>query len=278
MPRITVLIPTHMEAAFLATTIRSVLGQGDLEVLVAGDGCTDESAKVVAGINDPRVRWLDFPKAPGFGYATRNRALTCASGDLIAYLAPDDLWGPRHLQMLVQQLDEQRLDMVFARPVLGRPDGSFQPHYFPFDLAGRWGASVVRPRLFFVSPSRTLHRRDVLERVGGWNANLQKFGDIDLWLRFQSTGARIGFNPRATVLRLPALYFRRFPELHRSLHDLWGQRLISGELDLERITLTRRARALAWLSDFAEVALAKGVPFCRALWIRSRQSSTGIRF
>src|SRR3954470_8790817 len=109
MPKITVLMPVHNQAAFLKLGLASVLNQTvtDLEVLVAGDGCTDASAEVVAACADPRVRWLGFPKARGFGYANRARALTEARGDLVAYLSPDDLWLSHHLETLLTALEDE---------------------------------------------------------------------------------------------------------------------------------------------------------------------------
>ena len=102
-PRVTVLVPVHDQAELLRTSLRTVLAQrfADLEVIVAGDGCRDDSEAVARGAGDPRVRWVGFPKEPGYGYANRARALAEARGRYVAYLAPDDLWAPDHLEHLV---------------------------------------------------------------------------------------------------------------------------------------------------------------------------------
>jgi glycosyltransferase involved in cell wall biosynthesis len=107
-PRISVLIPTHNRSRLLRLAMSSVLTQTerDIEILVVGDGCTDDTADVVASFADARIHWLDLPKASYFGYANRNVALRQATGSYIAFLTDDDLLLPDHLALLASTLEE----------------------------------------------------------------------------------------------------------------------------------------------------------------------------
>lgn len=103
-PLVTVVIPTYNWATVLPYSIASVLGQtmGDFELLVIGDGCTDESGEVVRAIGDARVQWINLAANCGSQVGPNNEALRRARGTYMAYLGHDDLWLPRHLEYLVR--------------------------------------------------------------------------------------------------------------------------------------------------------------------------------
>ncbi|PJF27365.1 MAG: hypothetical protein CUN53_04330 [Phototrophicales bacterium] len=65
--RTSVLIATFNGSAVLRYAIESVLHQTvtDWELRVTGDGCTDDSAEVVASFNDPRIHWHNLPENSG---------------------------------------------------------------------------------------------------------------------------------------------------------------------------------------------------------------------
>lgn len=85
-PRVTVIIPTYNWSSVLPYSIGSVLRQGfgDFELLVIGDGCTDDSGDVVGGIADPRVRWINRPVNAGHQLAPNNEGIRRARGGVIA--------------------------------------------------------------------------------------------------------------------------------------------------------------------------------------------------
>jgi glycosyltransferase involved in cell wall biosynthesis len=92
-PRFTVLMPTHYRPDVIGFAIQSVLNQSetDFELFIVGDGARPETAAAVGRFTDPRIRWFDLPKTPGFGYVNRNIALRESRGELIAFAADDDL-------------------------------------------------------------------------------------------------------------------------------------------------------------------------------------------
>jgi glycosyltransferase involved in cell wall biosynthesis len=267
VPRVSVLMPVHNGAPMLRISLQSALAQrfADFDVIVLGDGCTDDSERVALEAGDRRVRWVGFPKGPGYGYANRARALAAAGSELVAYLNADDLWAPDHLDRLVEFLDTERADLVFSRPVLFGPDGRLRPHYFPFDLAARGRCPAVGPRLYFVSGSQVLHTRAILDRAGGWDSGLTRFGDIDVWHRCRAAGGRVRYLPHPTSVRRSPIHFHGTgPAAAARLQRQFWAELRAGRLDLarERWPLGRRVRG--WVTDLALVAWIRGPIFARS--------------
>ena len=92
-PSVTVIIPTYNWSNVLPYSIASVLRQtlSDFELLVIGDGCTDDSEAVVRRVDDPRVKWINLPKNTGHQSEPNNEGLRQARGQCIAYLGHDTI-------------------------------------------------------------------------------------------------------------------------------------------------------------------------------------------
>jgi glycosyltransferase involved in cell wall biosynthesis len=230
VPRVTVVIPTYNWSSVLPFSIGSVLAQTftDFELLVIGDGCTDDSGAVVRAVGDPRVQWIDIPRS-GHQSGPNNEGLRRARGGIIAYLGHDDLWLPHHLALHVAALDAG-LDLTCSLAALIGPEGSFVECSPPDFSRRRW-----------VPPSAFAHRREVVTAAGGWRdyRELKGVPEQDLIGRVVASGARTGTVPRLTVLKFPAS-LRRDVYRTRPCHEqaAWLER-IRTEPDLEAAVLGR---------------------------------------
>jgi hypothetical protein len=187
--KLSILLPTHNRADVLPFAIESVLAQSftEFELLVCGDGCTDSTAEVVQRYakEDARVRWFDFPKAPGFGYANRNRALREARGALIGFMAHDDLITADHFALLVQAMEDPAAHLACTEAVWAGRDGAMVPALFHLEdklmreefLARRWNR---------IPATCFMHRREALDKVGWWSEELPRGADLELWGRIVS--------------------------------------------------------------------------------------------
>jgi glycosyltransferase involved in cell wall biosynthesis len=108
-PLVSVIVPTRDRTETLRRALDSVVAQSyaNWELIVSEDGATDETAGLVAGFDEPRLRYLRG--APGGASAARNRGIAAARGALITYLDDDNRMHPNWLKSVVWAF-EQRPD------------------------------------------------------------------------------------------------------------------------------------------------------------------------
>jgi glycosyltransferase involved in cell wall biosynthesis len=229
-PRVSVIIATYNWSSVLPYSIGTVLRQTmqDFEILVVGDGCTDDSEAVVAAIGDPRIRWFNLPANSGHQSAPNNEGLRQARGEFIAYLGHDDLWLPHHLEAHVAALDASGTAMTYSLLVAITPDDDAPRPVRPRPEDGAWSP-----------PSSTVHRRSVTEALGGWRdyREITVPPEIDLWRRARAAGFEFKFVPRLTAIKFPAST-RRGVYRTRPTHEqaAWSARIAS-EPHLEPVLL-----------------------------------------
>lgn len=161
-PLVSIVIATYNWSSVLRYAIESVLRQSysNWELLVVGDGCTDDSEFVVRSFDDPRIRWVNLVENTGNQSAPNNAGLALASGEYIAYHGHDDLWLRDHLIQLVAALERNKVGMASTvYEVIGPPRSNFR--LVPFLMAGRRFAHMT-------TPSSIMHRRECVDEVGAW--------------------------------------------------------------------------------------------------------------
>ncbi|RUS45267.1 glycosyltransferase family 2 protein [Cohnella sp. AR92] len=102
IPLVSVIIPTYNVEPYIGQAIASVLEQTiqSFEIIVVDDGSTDDTVKIVCGIDDPRVRLFRNAQNQGVAQA-RNIAIRQSKGTWIAILDSDDWWAPNRLERLL---------------------------------------------------------------------------------------------------------------------------------------------------------------------------------
>ena len=215
-PKFSVLLPTHNRADVVGASIASILNQifQDFEILVVGDGCTDETADVIASFDDQRIRWFDLPKGEGFGYGNRNHAL--AEGELTACAAHDDLMLLDHLQLMATLFDARpRIQWAYCRPLWIDDEGTIIPFFLNLEANQAYQRFM---RDYNSLPAGcVVHRRSCFEKAGMWPVNVKEAGDWDMWRRIIGAYGRSAL----AVQRTPTqLHFRA----HWRDPDNWAPR------------------------------------------------------
>ena len=185
-PLVTVCIATYNRAELLTTrSIPSILGQSykNLELVVVGDGCTDDTEARVAKIRDSRLRFINLAKRGDYptdplqrwmvaGSAAMNEGLRTASGDFITHLDDDDEHLPERLERLVARLKATSADLAWHPFLAERPHGWELVEATAFARKGVTTGSTLYHRWFARIPWDLSAFR--LMEGGDWN-RLRKF-------------------------------------------------------------------------------------------------------
>lgn len=190
-----IVIPTYNRGPLLLRAILSCLSQSfaSFELVVVDDGSTDGTEENMAGLKDPRVRYI---RQENSGAArARNRGAQASAGRYIAFLDSDDEFLPRKLELFhaaitaAEQEDAQLGNLVWYSPLyfhrgVGnqavKPSRAIQPGERVGDYLFVNGGMMQTSTL--VIP------RDLFLQVG-FNQGLRSLQDLDLCLRLEGAGA-----------------------------------------------------------------------------------------
>ncbi|RKY23566.1 MAG: hypothetical protein DRP62_05650 [Planctomycetota bacterium] len=186
-PLVSVLLPTYNRRRYLPVALASVVRQDydNLEIFVIRDGGDDVSS-VVDSFDDTRIVFINRQENRGIPF-TLNEALAQAKGKYVCYLGDDDLYYPHHISTLLNTLENQT-DCQVAYSDLYRtycriaPDGSREVLSKVVEISRDFDRFVM---LYFNHTLHVslMHRRDLLEKTGLYNENLNVLIDWDLTRR-----------------------------------------------------------------------------------------------
>jgi glycosyltransferase involved in cell wall biosynthesis len=188
MSSVSVVVPTHNRCELLTVTLRSVLRQRDvdLEVIVVDEASTDETAAILAGLGDPRVRTVRHETPRGVSTA-RNRGTAEARGDWVAFTDDDDLWAPDKLVRQLHAAQVSGRDWAYTGSVNIADDFRII-HGLPPLPPEQVMATLPRYNTIPGGGSNVVVRRQTLLRAGPFDTRLLNTEDWEMWIRLANAG------------------------------------------------------------------------------------------
>jgi len=240
-PLVTVRIATYNRGSLVAErAIASAVRQTyeRLEILVIGDHCDEPTEQAVRSVNDPRLRFINlaerdlYPTDPHLrwmvaGAAPWNAALAIAQGAWIAPCDDDDEITDDHVEVLLREARQRRLEFVWSKAATEVE-------------AGKWADVGSSP----LAPGKITHGSVLYAgglRFFRYNENSWKFlegGDWNLWRRMQSAGVKMGFVDQVTYRYYPSSVHRSRPSMPMTLLE----RIWEGRILVDRRRATGRTR------------------------------------
>jgi hypothetical protein len=239
-PKISVVMVSFNQAAFLEEGLRSILEQDypNLEFIVIDGNSTDGSVDILE-LWRPRLADLVIESDRGQSDGL-NKGFTRATGEILTWVNSDDLLEPGALFRVAQAFAAPGVDMVAGgcRQIGISRDKIILNHHnrlpFGIQIALPLGLLLEMDRFwltgsFFYQPE-VFFSREIWKRSGGrLRTDLNYVLDYDLWVRMAAAGAHILHIPdflacsrthdqQKTTVGMPNL-----PEIQRLLSEYSGR-------------------------------------------------------
>jgi glycosyltransferase involved in cell wall biosynthesis len=210
-PLVTVRIPTlNRSELLIERALPSIIRQTyeHFEVIVVGDGCTDDTAASVERFGDQRVRFVNLPFQFPYpsdpedrwlvaGTQALNLGADLARGAWIATLGDDDEFEPHHLECLLDAARSSDAEMVYGNILQHSPlplEDVVLARYPPELGFFNFQVAIVLSALSFFEFS-----------LKAWT--LDEPGDWNLCRRMLEAGVRVGYVDRVVARYYPSRLF-----------------------------------------------------------------------
>ena len=219
-PLVSIIVPAYNYGHFLDACLSSMVSQSyrSLEILVINDGSTDSTLEVVKTFEkDSRVRC--FTQNNQGCIPAMNKGIELARGAYVTFCGADDAYNADHLRVLAEAMERHPdAGMVFDNAdlfidgetrhqsqLIVRPGYAERLHDRRVPVRDLFFKNLVLNTCMFV-------RREVLERVGGFKADIPKTGDFHLVYRIAASypvyfinyiGTRVRCHPASMMHREP---------------------------------------------------------------------------
>lgn len=182
---ISIIIPVYNQAEKLKKTLLSIDKQSyrDLEVIIVNDGSTDNPEKYFTDFlkeTNSNLSFSFFNQTNLGAPAARNQGFKKSQGEYLFFCDADAILETQALEILLKALEENP-NVSYAYP-------SF-----------KWGSKLFKGQAFDASKLQEkpyIHTMALIRRTDfpltGWDENIKKFQDWDLWLTMLENN-KIGF-------------------------------------------------------------------------------------
>lgn len=181
-----IIIPLFNKENFITRAVKSVLAQEykNFELIIVNDGSTDNSLKVLSGINDSRIKIVS--KTNGGVSSARNFGIEAASSDWICFLDADDYWKPNHLEIILELKSKYQDAKIYSTLICVNSDSGVK--YIDNSLPDNF-EGYLEKYFFYADKGTIFHSSSVcifkaaLLEIGCFDTNLKHGEDLDVWFK-----------------------------------------------------------------------------------------------
>jgi GT2 family glycosyltransferase len=236
-PVVAVIIPSWNSAALLPGCLDSLVGQGEIELLVVDNGSTDGSVALLAERGIPH---LTLPENRGFAVAV-DLGAERTKAPFVLPLNADTVLEPGAIEALaaalaadpglggvaprILQLEGERGDVEGARLYSAGQGLTADGRGIELGAGEAQGpVSATRREVFGVCGAACLMRRELFTELGGYERSYFAFyEDVDLNVRARIAGRRFEYVPEAVVWHLGNAFW----QAGAARPGAWNARLVA---------------------------------------------------
>lgn len=222
-PLVSVYVPTYNRAEILMErAVPTVLSQTykNIELIIIGDCCTDDTEELLLEIKDERVKFYNLPKR-GYRYPpstenhwlagpviAANKGLDMISGKWIARIDDDDIWTNDHIEVLLKFAEKGNYEFVSAQHIEERHGkrqicevfGAKESYY----TRSNKSVAGYNPK---IGGTQTWLYRSYLRffkyNINCWRKDWNRVNDVDLSIRMFKANVRMGFQEQVLAYVFP---------------------------------------------------------------------------
>ena len=186
-----IVIPAYNAEKNIKTSIQSVLNQTrqDFEIIVVDDGSTDGTKGNIEQYEDNKIIYI-YQENAGVS-AARNRGIQESNGEFVCFLDADDEWKSNHLEVLQSLIEKYGHCGLFITgydirlntgEIVRKSEhilrGIAEEHFVSDN-----GFDVLMKNGYFFNTNTMCCRREVFDKVGGFEIGVKNGEDDDMWFR-----------------------------------------------------------------------------------------------
>lgn len=183
---LSVVLSTYNDEKYIAEAIQSILDQTYpyFEFIIVNDGSTDGTLNIIKSFNDDRIVVID--KSNTGLVDSLNIAVKFAKYEWIARMDGDDIAEKNRFEEQIKAI-KNGLVIISSQCTIIDNNGNFTGK--TRFLTSRIGIAISKMLEFplIVHPA-SLYKKEIFERVGGYDKNMYVAEDYDLWCKMLSYG------------------------------------------------------------------------------------------
>ncbi len=213
-PLVSVIVRTCQRPYVLKECLESIRNQTykNVEVCIAEDGENYSENFIKENFPDLNIKYISTGEKKGRSYAG-NLALSMSTGEYLNFLDDDDVFYCDHIETMINEALKYPSEKMFYAKCYETPIEikSKEPYIYEIkDYADIQRPEYTKSNLVInnLFPIQSVFfKREVYEKIGGFNTKYEYLEDWDLWLKYSTFADYFLIEKTTSVYRVPANAF-----------------------------------------------------------------------